>query len=202
MNVLSFTASLIASLSWPAVAIAAMLLFRRPLANLIARIRSYKGMGQEVEFGELLAVAEESAKQAIETAAKTTGKSAEAEEMQGELSPLIQAAESNPSYVIIRAWEDVQASLADLAGIVFPGRAVRGFPSRLISDLESQDIGLPHKYFETVREFRDLRNRVAHGQHNPTPGEAITYAESADWLVRAARLGIEHYLSQEKSTLG
>lgn len=44
------------------------------------------------------------------------------------------------------------------------------------------------EYFTAVRALRDLRNRVAHGKANPTPGEAITYAESAAELAGAAKV--------------
>lgn len=33
---------------------------------------------------------------------------------------------------------------------------------------------------ETVLELRQLRNLVAHGKHNPTEGEALAYADTAD----------------------
>lgn len=34
-------------------------------------------------------------------------------------------------------------------------------------------------------ELRQLRNQVAHGQHNPTSGEAVAYVESTEELTRA-----------------
>jgi hypothetical protein len=38
-----------------------------------------------------------------------------------------------------------------------------------------------------VLELLDLRNNVAHGQHNPTPGEAVAYVESVRGLTSIAR---------------
>ena len=199
MGNLTFISSLVASLVWPIVVIVVLVLFRKSLADLIVRLRSYKGMGQEVEFGERLAMAEESARLAVKNVSESVeGEARELPEQLGaEPRLLIHEAEKKPSYVIIRAWEDLELGLTDLAGVVFPGRPMREGIARLLADLETKDTGLAASFYDAVREFRDLRDRVAHGDHNPTPGEAIAYVQSINRLIMSARFGIYYWLEEK-----
>jgi hypothetical protein len=200
MSNLTFISSLVASLVWPIVVIVVLVLFRKPFADLIVRLRSYKGMGQEVEFGERLAMAEESARLAIKNVSESVESEARElpEQLEAEPRLLIHEAEKKPSYVIIRAWEDLELGLTDLAGVVFPGRPMREGITRLLADLETKDTGLAASFYDAVREFHDLRDRVAHGDHNPTPGEAIAYAQSINRLIMTARFGIYYWLEERK----
>jgi hypothetical protein len=52
MNNLGFIASVVGSLAIPVAVVAALLIFRRPLADLLGRIISYEGLGQKVNFGQ------------------------------------------------------------------------------------------------------------------------------------------------------
>ncbi len=182
MNAFQFTASLVASLSWPAVVLSAIVILRRPLSDLISRVRLYKGMGQEVTFGERLAAAESSVEQAMRSDSRVPRDQTD----QGAApSALVREAERNPSFVIIRAWEQVLDALAEVFAAAFPEEKKRR--TEPLSDLQKRRIASPD-YFTAVRALRDLRNRVSHGQANPTPGEAITFAESAAELASAAKV--------------
>jgi hypothetical protein len=189
MNGFQFASSLVSSLVWPLVVIVLVVIFRKQLAGLIGRITSYKGMGQELTFGDRLADAENSVEEAARSASIDKG---EAEQIETGPNPLAREADANPSFVVIRSWEQVVSALNDLAGAALPGRYMpsRGFSSSLLREL--QKVGLVNPDFVTaVMELRDLRNRVAHGQHNPTPGEALAYAESAQLLSVTARFMAE-----------
>jgi hypothetical protein len=185
MNGLQFASSLIASLSWSLVVIILVVVFRPHLGELIGRIRSYKGLGQEVTFGDRLADAENSVEEAVRSVPvnETDPKQIE----KSEPSPLSRDAEANPSFVVIRAWEQVVDAVNALAEIAFPGRhsRSRGFSTSLLVDLQRAELVSP-QFVSAASELRDLRNRVAHGMHNPTPGEAVAYAESANSLSAGA----------------
>lgn len=185
MNGLGFVASLIASLSWPAVAAGAIILFRKPLAELLGRIKSYEGLGQKVTFGERLAEAEASVE---EVARSVEIDHPEAEkEIAVESSPLAREAEANPSYVILQAWEFILDTLTALDHEITGQLHARGM-DRVLLDLQRRGGGgVGPEFFRAFAELRDLRNRVAHGRHNPTPGEAVTYAQSVQVLARVAR---------------
>lgn len=87
--------------------------------------------------------------------------------------------------MIIRAWEQILDALAGVFAAVFPEEEKRW--TQPLSELEQKKVASP-EYFTAVRTLRDLRNRVAHGQANPTPGGAVAYAESAAELAKAVRI--------------
>jgi hypothetical protein len=158
---------------------------RRPLAGLIGRVTSYEGLGQKLSFGAQLAGAEASVEAAAQRS-ELAGKSSD-ELTPTEPSPLGREAEANPSFVVLQAWERLLASLDDLVGVALPNRAGRGPSVRWMPELSKREV-VSSDFVAAVQALRDLRNRVAHGQHNPTPGEAIAYDESAQQLAFLARL--------------
>lgn len=180
MNGLQFASSLISSLVWPMVALVLVAVFRKPLADLIGRIKSYKGLGQELTFGDRLADAENSVEEAARSSPIDKG---ESEQIESKPSPLTREAEANPSFVIIRSWELVASALSDLVGatIVMHGNRSAVFSAALLEPLQRAGF-VSTETAVAVRELRELRNKVAHGQHNPTPGEAVAYAEAAQRL--------------------
>lgn len=182
MSTLEIAASLVGSLTWPAVVLVVVVIFRSPLSDLIGRIKSYKGLGQEVTFGDRLAGAEASVEDAL-LHSRIAGADAR-ERLAAEPSPLVREAEGNPSFVVIRSWELMLDALADLFAAAFPGEDKRR--TQPIGDLQRSKV-VPPEYVTAIRELRDLRNRVAHGQHNPTPGEAVAFAESVTGLMAATR---------------
>jgi hypothetical protein len=52
-----------------------------------------------------------------------------------------------------------------------------------------------------VDDLRELRNRVAHGRHNPSSGEAVAYVESTKELSRAAHILASVAAAQNPTTL-
>ena len=180
MNGLQFTSSLISTLAWPVVVIVLVVIFRTHIASLLGRIKSYKGMGQEVTFGDGLAVAENSVEEA---ARSVSGDESGDKRTETEPSPLAREAEDNPSFVVIRAWEQFVVALNELAEGRLPIRNIRpdsflSDPSLILRSLRKSEI-VNDEFVTAATELRLLRNKVAHGQHNPTPGEALAYAESA-----------------------
>lgn len=180
MNGLEFTSTLLTHLFWPLVVAGAIWLFRKPLSELIGRVRRYEGLGQKLEFGERLAEAEDSVGKAVQE----THTASERAEIKP--SPLVREAEENPSYVVLQAWEQLSGAIADLAGVALPeptGRA-RQNSAQSLPDLRRREI-VTADVVNAVTELRNLRNQVAHGQSKPTPGEAVAYAESAQALTKA-----------------
>ncbi|MFI5849118.1 hypothetical protein ACIA8B_24110 [Micromonospora chalcea] len=188
MGWMEFVSSLFGHLlSWPVVVAVVVVIFRRPLRELIGRIRSYEGLGQRIDFGEKLAGAENSVDQAVGGIETDQGVAAD-EDLTTE-SPLVREAEANPSFVIISAWERLTGALADLVGATTNGisRRPTRAPASMLRELERSEV-VNAAYVRAVDDLRALRNQVAHGQHNPTAGEAIAYADSAEELVRAAQV--------------
>ena len=128
------------SLAVPVTIVVVLVLFRGPLTELLGRIISSEGLGQKVNFGRKLAGAEKSAIEAVAQAQKSEGQtqlSAAGAEIASDsallkitsaeqnphdvdlqragLVELAEVATSNPSFVVIKAWEDLQATLRELA---------------------------------------------------------------------------------------
>lgn len=186
MGWMEFVSSLFGHLlSWPVVVAVIVVVFRGPLRELIGRISSYEGLGQKIAFGEKLAGAESSIDQAI--GGIETDQGVAPDEDSAMESPLGREAEANPSYVIISAWERLTGALADLVGATADGETRRSnrAPGAMLRELQRSDVVNP-AYVRAVDDLRALRNQVAHGQHKPTAGEAIAYADSAEELARAA----------------
>jgi hypothetical protein len=212
MNNLAFIASVVGSLAIPVTVVVALLIFRGPLTELLGRIVSYEGLGQRVNFGLKLAGAEKSVSKAVVQAQETVGRtqvgSAETERTPVDRSlraitstalesqeidlwnaglvELATLATSNPSFVVLRSWDDLETSLTSLVRSVFPSTRDFKAVSRL-PDLVKEGY-VDQSFVNAVRDLRGLRNNVAHGQHNPTAGEAVTYLESARELSQVARL--------------
>jgi hypothetical protein len=196
MNGLEFVASLLGMVfSWPVLVFVIVWLFRAPLRELIGRIKSYEGLGQKVTFGDQLAKTEDS----VEAAVGSIGAGPEAtdrlptDEPAAVLpNPLALDAQANPSFAVITAWEQVSGALADLVGAAFSeeelkASGARRTPSWWVPELRRRGV-MSETFERAIRELRDLRNHVAHGQHNPTPGEAVAYVETASELSRAMRV--------------
>lgn len=186
MNSLAFIASVVGSLAIPVTILVALFIFRRPLVELLGRIVSYEGLGQKVSFGQKLAGVEKSVSEAVAQVQDTV----EPGQLDIDLDRpgflgLAALATSNPSFVVINAWEDLENALEGLVETVFPGTKEVD-PARRLPDLVRA--GQVNESFPSaVLELRELRNSVAYGQHNPTAGEALTYLQSAqDLMVTAA----------------
>ena len=227
MNSLAFVASVVGSLAVPVTVVVVLVLFRGPLTELLGRIISYEGLGQKVNFGRKLAGAEKSASEAVAQAQESEGQTqlpvAAAESMLSDsallkiISPeqnprdvdlqraglieLAEVATSNPSFVVIKGWEDLQAALRELAEVAFPAARV-SYPLRLLPDLVSNGY-VEESFARAVRDFQGLRDDVAHGKHNPTAGEAVTYLESTRELAAVARGRASYFAARravEKAT--
>jgi hypothetical protein len=171
-----------------------LLVLRKPIAELLPKLRSWEGPAGKFDFGKQLAETEESVDEAVEAAEQTAASQTEIAGSAASLAPpppalepsLDAEANANPSFVVLSAWERLVAALADLVGAA-------GLPMRSrtvvaqVDDLRRRGV-VNEDFLEAVTELRQLRNAVAHGQHNPTAGEALAYAESAEELRRAAHL--------------
>ena len=160
--------------------------------DLLPRLRSFEGMGQKVTFGETLAATEGSVDAAVEgmdagpKAVEGSGSGSEDDRS----TLLAKEAESNPSFSILSAYERLNGALGELVSSRLPvpdgGRRVT-LPFQRLRDLQKNGV-VNENFVSAVNQLRLLRNDVAHGQHNPSAGEAVAYVESAEELTRAARV--------------
>lgn len=187
MSGLQFTAHLVHSVAWPLTVIALVLILRKPLTHLLERLRSGKGFGVELDFGARLGQAEEAVDKVVADAAEELSEQGAPEPAAPTEVPSHDPENvSDPSGTIIRAWEAYGRALtsvfADVLGPRYRNRRLR--QHEMVRML--RDIGLINDTFvESANQLRELRNDVAHGNHVPTPGEALAYESAALELSRA-----------------
>jgi hypothetical protein len=178
-------------LSWPIFGVVAVIVFRRQLAPLMHRIASYEGLGQKLTFGQELAKVEEQAGDLASSQPQDLLPAAQSQPVGTEEEHYALLAEQAPAGAIIDAWVRVEKAVISLAEVYDIGDIVRqksykkfGKPSmnprpaQMIGTLTEQRL-VPITVIRVIEGLRRLRNEVAHGAHDPTAGEAITYATTA-----------------------
>jgi hypothetical protein len=88
-------------------------------------------------------------------------------------------AESAPSYTILMTWERLTETISQIARI--DGILRTQDTSQSVMILRKAGIMSPAA-FKEYQALQDLRNRVAHGRHQPLPGEALAYVVLANGL--------------------
>ncbi len=183
-------------LSWPVLVLVIVLVLRKPIVALIESVRSYEGLGQKVTFGEQLAKVEEDVNEIASS--QGTGPSVGGQEQPtegtngAELDPMLLVALANPSAAIMAAWRSVEIATSNLIQTEAVrariekqriGPSTRRWQSaaELLRMLVRAEV-VPGSLLHVLNDLRALRNRVAHGQHEPTVGEATTYVQTANEL--------------------
>ena len=179
MDRLTFVAEILKSLAWPVALITAVLLFRKPLIELIPALRRLRFKEFELEFGRDLLEAERRAT-VIPSKAEQVRVSA-----QTVPERLRQIAVVAPTAAILEAWRDLEAAAADAAAR--RGFSVVGGAWQLFVVLQSEGV-LNETQASLVESLRKLRNKVAHAHDGDiTEEQALRYVEMAEGLAAALR---------------
>jgi hypothetical protein len=192
---MEFVVALADHLAWPLVVVGALVGFRRSLRALVSRLESWEGLGQKFSFGRKLV---EAGKRAERVTSQVEHKLAEEDQQSPPenadlFSALARDAAENPSYSITAGWDALLGALRDLIDNVSPQLEQRDQPIRTVNEIPALQM-LLYRHFvnadfvSAVHDLRHLRNKVAHGQHKPTPDEAVSYVESARELARASQV--------------
>lgn len=178
MGWLTFFSSLIDSLAWPAAVILGVLLFRKPLADLVPLLRRLKYKEFEVEFERGLEAARIEAADVIP---EPTTFPAEA----GALAErVVELARVSPRATIFEAWRDVEMearALAERRQLDLHDRELK-VPLRLGDALNvrgvitKDEVGLYHR-------LRQLRNEAVHADEF-----VVDAASAVDFATIAHRL--------------
>lgn len=197
MNWMGFVATVIGHLAWPTALVALMILFRRPVTNLLAQLRSFKGFGTEATFGAALAAAESKIEAATAEAAAESRDEEQHEHDDGRESQrdaFMREIEANPSFGVIAAWERVQQTVAQMSAAV--ALAEGGTPPARNTTqqirLLVQKGAISEQVADALTELRALRNDVVHAGTNPTPAQALAYAENAYEIERNLHSRMRH----------
>ncbi|WP_159805945.1 hypothetical protein [Cellulomonas citrea] len=167
-------------LSWPVVVLVLFLLFRKPVGELIQRVKRVEVAGQVVDFDQSLGRATELSAASVALAEDEKGKT-------GPEPGHSARPEIEPTASVLMSWERLAANIRHLHESA--GLEARPHSSviRLAGSLAGAGI-VNDTFVAAVRELYFLRNAVAHGEHLPDAEEAKQYASAAEELARAAEL--------------
>ena len=179
MNWLSFIASLVSSVAWPATLFFVLFMFRKSIVELIPGIRRLKFKDFEAEFELGLEEVKKISSEYIEIKSLPESKLSE------KLDELLSVAADTPNAAVIEAFREVEfaarqcleksATKTDMAGAT---------PYHMIQKtLEKQGV-LDGKGISVFNFLRTLRNKVAHaGGYEVSPAQATEYVEIAWALI-------------------
>ncbi|MFD6029832.1 hypothetical protein ACFWE5_03905 [Cellulosimicrobium funkei] len=174
-------------LSWPVIVLVALLVFRKPIRKRIKAIRRAKVGAAEVEFTEKLRDTEENVEQVKSDPAAGPGDESDSEEREDrarQAEERIREAEENPSASVLLAWADFEREQRRVAHSL--GISGRMDARTLEKELRKRGVG-NDQYAEAVMDLRKMRNLVAHGEYEPSPGEAANYVQLSLELCRFLR---------------
>jgi hypothetical protein len=192
---MEFVVALVEHLAWPLLVGGALIGFRRSLGALVSRLDSWEGLGQKFSFGRKLVETGKRAERATsEVDAGLTGSNQEVPpEDDDRFSTLAKDAAENPSYSITAAWDMLEDALRDLLGSAAKelgqNEEFRLPRNQVVAIRSLRGRGyFNDNFISAVEGLRQLRNKVAHGQHKPTPSEAVSYVASASELSRVSQM--------------
>ncbi|MEV5705732.1 hypothetical protein [Actinoallomurus sp. NPDC052274] len=140
---------------------------------MIEHVRSYEGLGQKFTFGDELAEVEQAADELTGTGSDELADTEVHSELWRTYSEM---AETAPSAAIMGVWSEIEKSARRLAMLYGIDKKA---PGNLFRHLIEVRI-IPGSMLKIIDRLRILRNRVAHGDHEPTAGEALTYVSTAN----------------------
>lgn len=176
-----FVSSIVAALAWPFVAVVLLVLLRKHLAGLAARLEEVTFGGAKAKFvRELERARDDSATLAPQVEIGENEPPPKADDR------FLKLANEFPEAAVIEAYKGVEQALYALAQHL--GTAVR--PPAIIKRLEHDGYATTN-LLRSLDSLRSARNAAAHGGggNRITPGEALEFREQAE-IVRNALIKI------------
>lgn len=142
MEIMNFIAALVEAMAWPLAIFILLLLFRKPITELLARITKISHNGTTIDLGTLKDLPTETA-DSIEIDERAQN-----------------AILRDPRAAIIEAWIRLEWAARDiLQGLGVPGHP--GSPAQVIRNLQDRQL-LQGSLYELLSELRHVRNMAAH----------------------------------------
>jgi len=183
MDWLQFIADLVSSITWPAVALTFLLMFKAELAGIVQRLAHLKFKNIELEFDKVK-------QQAEDLHLKEAQKSATIENpiFNSLEDQIMDAVERAPSAAILLAWSGLETAIAAAVArlAISPESPSYRSPMHNIEIL-SRNGRLSKRHENLLLEMRMLRNKVAHEKDlmlSISQDQALNYASTAINLIR------------------
>lgn len=176
MDVLSFIASLVESLAWPAVLLSVFIILKDRVLELFPILRKFKYKEFEAEFGETVRELSDkvpSPPVALPPAVAPAGATLR--------DHLVCLAESAPRAAVLEAWLQVEHAaqrLVQRAGVA--DRPMRMVGPKIMRQYLDKTAALSQEQRDSFNKLRDLRNKVVHHIDVSLPlDEVIEYIDLA-----------------------
>jgi hypothetical protein len=176
MGWMQFVSNLVSSLAWPAAVVAAIAIFRRPISNLIPRLRKISVGSVDFEIDQLAADVADVAEPGGEVAPRAEAQTTAPTWVEGALT----LADSSPSGAILVAFSAVEQQVRELARPYGPIQGFNGAVRKLAEGHVISDDVLPLLF-----ELSSIRNTVAHSGPSDVVGTdaAKAYVDTASRIV-------------------
>lgn len=183
MRDLDFIAEVIGSIAWPVVVLAAIILLRRPLTDVIRSVAKIKLKDIEVEFNRareasvILSLDSPSPKPSVMPDVPVGA-------LDDQIADLITTA---PAAAVLLAWTSVDAALAAaVTRLAISPDSPSYRSSRHNIDQLVQHAGMPDEIAAAIDSMRQLRNKVAHDSR----AQAAVSVPDARWYAETSRNAI------------
>jgi len=184
VKVVEALAKLLASIAWPAAGVIMVGFFRKELASLMARIRSFKAGSAEAEFSDDV---NKAAAERLDTSDQG------APEVETEV---VRDAALDPRGTILNAWLKIEHAASRLYQLHFPSepnRIIRFVGSTQMNDLVK--VGLISKDTAMFyRELQQMRNQATHElDFSPDLDSVVLYVKLAHELHATIESAIQNF---------
>jgi hypothetical protein len=190
----------IAALLWPLVALAALLMFRTQVRDLLGRLRKGKLLGQEIELGESLARLNASATEAAADAAAlpppkqldaeppepAVPEDDAAEETDAVIARVLTEAARSPKVGLLLLGAEIDRAVRDVSTGLGLTDNRRPLPLQRASEILAQRGALPTSLLEAVQQFNSLRSRLVHGV-DADPNDVLKAIDSGVLILQTLR---------------
>jgi hypothetical protein len=177
-------ADIVGHLAWPLIALVIALLFRKPISDLLRRLKNIKGPGLEAGFEKVLEESKDEAERIKEDQDSESSEPAEPTPIQ---ATELQLAQQFPAAAIFEAYAQIDALTRQIRQRL-PDREAR--PHRAPSDAiaAARRMGYLTDSAEVLyKRLTVARNLVAHGKDDASAASAVEYWQQSKVLETALR---------------
>jgi hypothetical protein len=179
----------IAAVLWPLVVIITIIIFRKELSALPARLRKAKFLGGELELDESLDRLEETA-EALEMEATPASQELEspATGSPDDVVPkILEEAGRSPKVALMLLSAELDRAVRELLASVGSKHPFRPVPLRRGLEELAQRTSLPKETLDALNQFSEVRNLIVHGRGHVSDDEILRAIDSGLVILKAIR---------------
>jgi hypothetical protein len=179
----------IAAVLWPLVVVGAIIIFRKELQALLARLRKAKFLGGELELDESLDRLERTAEalEAETAPAPPEIESRSAESPDSIVAKILEEAGRSPKVALMLLSAELDRAVREILASL--GGEPRSWRLSLRKGLEelAQRTSLPNETLRALNQFSEVRNLIVHGRGQVSDDEILRAIDSGLVILKAIR---------------